>query len=124
MGISFIVFTLIGIILYFFFGRRTRKNRNIWQKSLDQLTKRSMIEFAEQKQLELSTDYQRLIQLFMNQNLALPLKTTLPKFYVSGYEFFPALFATISKAKHHITHCFLHYKRRPFRQIAARHSYR
>ena len=59
---------LVGIILYFFFGRRTRKNRNIWQKSLDQLTKRSMIEFAEQKQLELSTDYQRLIQLFMNQN--------------------------------------------------------
>ena len=43
-------------------------------KSLDQLTKRSMIEFAEQKQLELSTDYQRLIQLFMNQNLALPFK--------------------------------------------------
>jgi len=93
---------LVGIILYFFFGRRTRKNRNIWQKSLDQLTKRSMIEFAEQKQLELSTDYQRLIQLFMNQNLALPFKNNTAEVYVSGYEFFPALFATISKAKHHI----------------------
>ena len=93
---------LVGIILYFFFGRRTRKNRNIWQKSLDQLTKRSMIEFAEQKQLELSTDYQRLIQLFMNQNLALPFKNNTAEVYVSGYDFFPALFATISKAKHHI----------------------
>ena len=93
---------LVGIILYFFFGRRTRKNRNIWQKSLDQLTKRSMTEFAEQKQLELSTDYQRLIQLFMNQNLALPFKNNTAEVYVSGYDFFPALFATISKAKHHI----------------------
>ncbi|MBF1500013.1 MAG: cardiolipin synthase [Prevotella pallens] len=93
---------LVGIILYFFFGRRTRKNRNIWQKNLDQLTKRSMIEFAEQKQLELSTDYQRLIQLFMNQNLALPFKNNTAEVYVSGYDFFPALFATISKAKHHI----------------------
>ena len=124
MGISFIVLPLVGIILYFFFGRRTRKNRNIWQKSLDQLTKRSMIEFAEQKQLELSTDYQRLIQLFMNQNLALPFKNNTAEVYVSGYDFFPALFATISKAKHHIHIVFLHYRRRPFRQIAARHSYR
>ena len=71
---------MLGIILYFFFGRRTRKNHNIWKKSLDQLTKRSMIEFAEQKQLELPEDNKKLIQLFMNQNLALPFKTTLQRF--------------------------------------------
>ena len=74
MGISFIVLPLVGIILYFFFGRRTRKNRNIWQKSLDQLTKRSMIEFAEQKQLELSTDYQRLIQAFYESKFGITIK--------------------------------------------------
>lgn len=93
---------LVGIILYFFFGRRTRKNRHIWEKSLNQLTKRSMIEFAEQKQLELPEEHKELIQLFMNQNFALPFKNNETDVYVSGYEFFPALLAEISKAKHHI----------------------
>ena len=30
---------LVGIVLYFFFGRRTRKNRHIWEKSLNQTDK-------------------------------------------------------------------------------------
>ena len=93
---------LVGIVLYFFFGRRTRKNRHIWEKSLNQLTKRSMIEFAEQKQLELPEEHKELIQLFVNQNFALPFKNNETDVYVSGYEFFPALLAEISKATHHI----------------------
>lgn len=93
---------LVGIVLYFFFGRRTRKNRHIWEKSLNQLTKRSMIEFAEQKQLELPEEHKELIQLFVNQNFALPFKNNETGVYVSGYEFFPALLAEISKATHHI----------------------
>ncbi len=40
---------LLGIVLYIFFGQNTRKERKIWQQSLDQLTKRSMLEFVEQK---------------------------------------------------------------------------
>lgn len=93
---------LVGIVLYFFFGRRTRKDRHIWEKSLNQLTKRSMIEFAEQKQLELPEEHKELIQLFVNQNFALPFKNNETDVYVSGYEFFPALLAEISKATHHI----------------------
>lgn len=93
---------LVGIVLYFFFGRRTRKNRHIWEKSLNQLTKRSMIEFAEQKQLELPEEHKELIQLFVNQNFALPFKNNETDVYVSGYEFFPELLAEISKATHHI----------------------
>lgn len=93
---------LVGIVLYFFFGRRTRKNRHIWEKNLNQLTKRSMIEFAEQKQLELPEEHKELIQLFVNQNFALPFKNNETDVYVSGYEFFPALLAEISKATHHI----------------------
>ncbi|GAB6977247.1 cardiolipin synthase [Prevotella falsenii] len=93
---------LVGIVLYFFFGRRTRKDRHIWEKSLNQLTKRSMIEFAEQKQLELPEEHKELIQLFMNQNLALPFKNNETDVYVSGYEFFSALLAALGKATHHI----------------------
>ena len=38
-------FPISGIILYFFFGQTTRKERKIWQYSMDQLTKHSMLEF-------------------------------------------------------------------------------
>ena len=93
---------LVGIILFFFFGQRIRKDRYIWQKSLDQLTKRSMIEFVEQKNLELPKQHKELIQLFVNQNWALPFKNNETDIYTSGYEFFPALLHEISKAKDHI----------------------
>lgn len=93
---------LVGIILFFFFGQRIRKDRYIWQKSLDQLTKRSMIEFVEQKNLELPEQHKELIRLFVNQNWALPFKNNETDIYTSGYEFFPALLHEISKAKDHI----------------------
>ena len=34
---------VIGIVLYFFFGQNTRKEKYISQRSMDQLTKRSML---------------------------------------------------------------------------------
>lgn len=46
---------VVGLILYIFFGQNTRKERLISQQSMDQLTKRSMLEFAEQKDLTLPT---------------------------------------------------------------------
>ena len=41
----------VGIIFYIFFGQNTRKERLISDRSMDQLTKRSMLEFAEQENL-------------------------------------------------------------------------
>ena len=54
---------LLGIILYFFFGQDTRKERLVSQRSLDQLTKRSMLEFAEQKDLRRPESHRTLMQL-------------------------------------------------------------
>lgn len=93
---------LVGIVLYFFFGQRTRKDRQIWQNSLDQITKRAMLEFVEQRNLSLPDEHKELISLFMNQNWALPFKNNEMEVYRNGYEFFPALLSEISKAKHHI----------------------
>ena len=93
---------MLGIILYFFFGQTTRKERKIWQYSIDQLTKRSMLEFVEQKRLHLPDEYRILIKLFMNQNWALPFKNNETEIYTSGYEFFPSLLMEIGKAEHHI----------------------
>lgn len=79
---------MLGIILYFFFGQTTRKERKIWQYSMDQLTKHSMLEFVEQKRLHLPNEYRELIKLFMNQNWVLPFKNNETEIYTSGYEFF------------------------------------
>ena len=61
----------LGIVLYVFFGQDIRKQRLISNRSMDQLTKRSMLEFAEQENLHLPADSQPLKRLFANQNWAL-----------------------------------------------------
>jgi len=93
---------LVGIVLYFFFGQNTRKERLISQRSLDQLTKRSMLEFVEQRNLRLPDAHRPLMQLFKNQSMALPFKDNLVDIYTSGYQFFPSLLQAISRARHHI----------------------
>lgn len=92
----------LGIILYIFFGQNTRKERKIWQQSLDQLTKHSMLEFVEQKDFNIPEEYRTISNLFMNQNLALPFKNNEVEIYTSGYDFFPSLLMEIGKAEHHI----------------------
>lgn len=92
----------LGIILYIFFGQNTRKERKIWQQSLDQLTKRSMLEFVEQKDFNIPEEYRTISNLFMNQTLALPFKNNEVEIYTSGYDFFPSLLMEIGKAEHHI----------------------
>ena len=62
----------VGVVLYIFFGQNIRKERIISQNSLDQLTKRSMLEFAEQNRLMLPDKHRQLISLFTNQNGAMP----------------------------------------------------
>jgi len=92
----------IGIMLYFFFGQNTRKEKLISQKSIDQLTKRSMLEFIGQPDLRLPESHKGVIQLFMNQNLAFPFKDNEVSIYTDGYQFIPALLAEIHKAKESI----------------------
>ena len=93
---------VVGIVLYFFFGQNVRKMRFISQRSLDQLTRRSMLEFVEQREMRLPDEYRTQIRLFANQNMSLPFKDNEADIYTSGYDFFPALLRAIAEAKHHI----------------------
>ena len=93
---------VVGVIFYLFFGINTRKERYVSERSLNMLTKRSMLEFAEQQNLRLPERQKPLIDLFVNQNLALPFKGNQVEIYTNGYEFFPALLAAIHEAKSHI----------------------
>ena len=93
---------VVGLIFYLFFGINTRKERYVSERSMNLLTKRSMLEFAEQQNLHLPEQQKPLIDLFVNQNLALPFKDNEVEIYTDGYAFFPALLAAIHEAKSHI----------------------
>lgn len=93
---------LVGIILYFFFGKNTRKERLISQRSLDHLTKRSMTEFIEQENLQVPESHQVLARLFTEQNWAFPYKDNEVDIFTDGYGFMSALLTEIGHAKKHI----------------------
>ncbi len=93
---------IVGILFYFFFGQNTRKERLISDRSMDQLTKRSMLEFAEQENLRFPEVNKPLMQLFANQNWALPFKDNQVSIFTDGYEYFLTLLYNIGKAQHHI----------------------
>ena len=71
---------VIGIIFYFFFGVNHRRERLVSQRSLDQLSKRSMLNFVEQQNLKVPETHKQM----------------------DGYAFFPELLKDIAQAKHHI----------------------
>ncbi len=93
---------VVGIVFYLFFGINTRKERHISERSMNQLTKRSMLEFVEQQNLRLPERHKPLIDLFINQNLSLPFKDNKVSIYTDGYQFFPALLTAIHEARQHI----------------------
>ena len=93
---------VVGIVLYIFFGQNTRKMKLISGRSLDQLSKRSMLEFVAQRNLRMPEYFSSLVRLFTNQSLSLPFKDNAVEFYTDGYQFFPALLQAIKGATNHI----------------------
>ena len=93
---------IFGVIAYLFFGVNYRKERFISRRSMDMLTKRSMLEFVEQRYQDLPARYQPTIELFVNQSYSLPFINRRTSIFTSGYEFFPALLSDIARAISHI----------------------
>ena len=93
---------VVGILGYIFFGVNTRRERMVSRRSMDQLTKRSMLQFVEQRDLQLPEEHKPVIDLFVNENFSLPFGGNKVDILTSGYEFFPLLLRDISQAKSHI----------------------
>lgn len=91
-----------GIIFYLFFGVNTRKERLISKRSMDKLTKSSMLSFVEQRNLKVDKRHRQLVNLYVNQDLSLPFKDNKTDIFTSGEAFFQSLINDISHAKHHI----------------------
>ena len=93
---------VVGILGYIFFGVNTRRERMVSRRSMDQLTKRSMLQFVEQRDLQLPDVHKPVIDLFVNESFSLPFGGNKVDIQTSGYEFFPALLRDISLATSHI----------------------
>lgn len=93
---------VVGIVFYLFFGVNTRKERLVSQRSLDQLSRRSMLEFVEQRNLRLPEEHKALIDLFVNENISLPFQNNEVRIITNGYDFFLSLLREIGAAKDHI----------------------
>ena len=93
---------VVGVVFYLFFGINHRKERLISQRSVDQLSKRSMLSFVEQHDLHVPERHKQLVDLFVNQNLSLPFMDNQVDIMTDGYAFFPELLKDIAAARHHI----------------------
>ena len=93
---------LIGVVLYMFFGVNHRKRRLVNSRQMDELTKRSMLNFVEQHDLRVPERHKQLVDLFINQNLSLPFRDNQVDIITDGYAFIPELLKDIAHARHHI----------------------
>ena len=93
---------VVGVIFYLFFGINHRKERIVSQSQMDELTKRSMLSFVKQHDFHVPERQKPLVDLFVNQNLALPFKDNQVDIMTDGYAFFPELLKDIAGATHHI----------------------
>lgn len=91
-----------GILLYIFFGINTRRERVMSRRSLNQLSRRTMLGFIGQDDFALPERYNPMAELFINQNFALPFKDTVATPLTDGHAFFLDLLRAIGAARHHI----------------------
>jgi len=96
---------LFGVVAYIFFGVNRRRERYISSRSMDMLTKRSMLNFVEQEDLHVPEDYKPIVDLFVNESFSLPFADNRVQTITSGYDFFPSLLHDISQARAHIHIC-------------------
>ena len=92
----------IGLFLYIFLGRSTKRDRIISKKGLLRLNKRPMAEFQSQASMKNFTGKPRLMHFFGHVSKALPFDGNDVKVYADGSSMLLGLIQAVSKAQHHI----------------------
>lgn len=94
---------VVGIALYFFFGRRsTRKEKLISKKGYTRLIKYSMAEYQNQKAFKCPEEQHQLMRFFRIVSNALPFDGNRMEVFTDGLSMLQSLMWKISKARHHI----------------------
>ncbi len=93
---------VVGLALYFFFGRSTRKEKLIGKKGFTRLIKRPMAEYQAQKAFRCPDDQHQLMRFFQKVNNALPFDGNAVGIFTDGCSMLYSLMRDIARAKHHI----------------------
>lgn len=93
---------VVGLILYFFFGRSQRHEHMISRKGYNSLLKKPMLEYMAQTPDIIPDEYCRLISLFRNTNQALPFDGNKIDTFTTGEAMLQALLRELQQASHHI----------------------
>ncbi|MBO5080821.1 MAG: PLDc N-terminal domain-containing protein, partial [Bacteroidaceae bacterium] len=94
---------VVGLILYFFFGQDTRKEKLISKKGFERLSKYPMMEFQEQESFPISKlESHSVVRFFQRINNALPFEGNGMDICSDGYTMIQSLLKAIDRAKHHI----------------------
>ena len=93
---------VIGLLLYLFFGRSTRKERLISKKGYTRLRKRSVAEYEAQTPQNEIRQRPQMMEFFSRVNGALPFGGNVAKVYTRGCDMVADLLRAISRARNHI----------------------
>ena len=74
---------VLGLALYVFFGRNTRRERLISKKAASRISRKSLQAYIEQNVFELPSEYYSLITLFRSLNKALPFENNQTEIYTA-----------------------------------------
>lgn len=98
----FIFIPFLGLLIYFFFGRDTRKKRLAGKRLLSQIKQRSTLEVNSDAKGLIQPEYQSLATYFENSSKAPLLPADEIELFSDTKEFSNRLFEIISAAKEHI----------------------
>lgn len=93
---------VVGLVLYFFFGRSQRRVRIIGKKSYSRLLRKPMAEYLAQDSCALPKNYGRLISMFRNAGQSFPFDGNRVEAYTSGASMLQSLLRELRKATQHI----------------------
>ena len=92
----------IGLVLYFFFGRDTRRKKIIGGRMLNQIQQRGQFYDADENAGDIPDDYTSLVRFFENSASASPATVESVEVISSTRSFADALFDEIKSAKEHV----------------------
>ncbi len=93
---------LVGLVLYFFFGRNQRRVRIIGKKGYGRLLQKPMAEFLAQESSTPPAHYTQTISFFRNVNQSFPFDGNRVEIYTTGLSMLQSLLRELEKATQHI----------------------
>ena len=93
---------VVGLALYFFFGRNRKREHFVSKACASQLARRAAVRFYQGGFPDLSGDFRPLVKLFRRQSGAFPYSDNKLRIFTSGTDMLDNLLRDIARAQHHI----------------------